>query len=330
MIPAEAGHLRSSGRSHTGLGGKPNQDRYQVVAHVVGDQGRPSMLAVLADGIGGRRAGDRAAQLALDTVVSSVAQSHASQPTGILQAAFIQASQVVLSSGEADPELQGMGSTCLAAWVLDDRLYAASVGNSRLYLLRQGRLQQLNVLHEFVRDDEEGEDRAAQERGKARAFLGSHLPIEPDFRLVTRPNQSPQRGQRRQGFRLRPNDRLLLCSDGLSDVLEEAQVAALLGDSEIDEAADLLVNAVLEAGGEDNVTAVVLAVPPAQPTSAQERRRLSKRWAATITASLLLVLISLAAWYFWVPKLQPGYTPEPTPLPTHTPVATNAAEADSP
>lgn len=333
MIPVDKGHLRHSGKSHPGLGDKPNQDRYQVAAYSVGISGRPSMLAVLTDGIGGRRAGHHAAQLALETVVNAVAQSHASQPTGILQAAFIRASQVILSGGEDDAELQGMGSTCLAAWVLGDQLYAASVGNSRLYLLRQGRLQQLNVVHEFVREDEQGRDSERQpspERGRPRAFLGSHLPVEPDFRLLIRPNRALKGSQRNQGFRLRPDDRLLLCSDGLSDVLDGPQIAALLGQGEAEEAAAVLVAAVLAAGGADNVTAVVLAVPPARPTSAQERRRVSKRWAATITASLLLVLISLMAWYFWVPTLQPGYTPETTALPTHTPVVTNTPETASP
>lgn len=334
MIPPEEAHLLFSGKSHHGLGGKPNQDRYQVVAQVAGASGRPSTLAVLTDGIGGRRAGDVAAQLALDTVVSAVAQSHASQPTGILQAAFIQAGQAVLARSEEDPQVQGMGSTCLAAWVLGDRLYSASIGNSRLYLLRRGRLQQLNVPHEFAREEERSSDadeqQAQQGRGKLRAFLGSHLPIEPDFRLLTRPNAPREGSQRGQGLRLRPNDRLLLCSDGLSDVLDEEQIAAQLGQGEADEVADRLVDAVLEAGGSDNVTAVVLAMPPALPASAQRGYRPGRRWAAAVVASLLLVLISLVAWYFWVPRLDPGYTPEPSPLPTHTPAATGTLESNPP
>lgn len=337
MIPSENAHLRHSASSHGGTAGKANQDRYWVSAYTVGTRQVGSVLAVLTDGIGGRRAGDVAAQEALDTVVRAVEQSYASQPLGILQAALIQASQVVLARAEETPEHKGMGSTCLVAWVLGDRLYTTNVGNSRLYLLRQGRLVALNVPHEFIREEPaEGERqkkaRPGSEVGQLRTFLGSHLPVEPDFRLPTRPGDLSANSARNQGFRLRPNDRLLLCTDGLSDVLSRDEITELLGSSEAEEAADVLVNAVLEKGGSDNVTAIVLAVPPARPTSALERRRALRSWMFALVAT---VLLASALYYTWqnlstvievagevTPTSLPTHTPEPTttPLPTITPV----------
>ena len=330
MIPAEQSHLRSSAHSHPGQGGKPNQDRYWVSAYTVGLE-RPmnSVLAILADGIGGRKAGDVAAQLALDTVKRAVESSHASQPTGILQAAFVQAGQAVLSESESKSKLQGMGSTCLVAWVLDDKLYSANVGNSRMYLLRQGSLQALNVPHEFIREEDGEAGRKARkvsELGQLRAFLGSHLPIEPDFRMPVRAGQLSPRTANNQGFRLRPNDRLLLCSDGLSDVLSEEDILNLLGGSEVEDAAKDLIEAVLEKGGQDNVSAIVLGVPPAHPTSAQQRRRQARRWLVTLISIVLLVVISLYAWESLVPVIEPVVEPAGTALPTHTPLPTNTPE----
>jgi protein phosphatase len=330
MIPAEKSHLRSSAHSHPGQGGKANQDRYWVSAYSVGLERRmDSVLAILTDGIGGRRSGDVAAQLALDTVKRAVESSHASQPTGILQAAFIQAGQVVLSGSESKSELQGMGSTCLVAWVLGDRLYTANVGNSRLYLLRQGSLLPLNVPHEFIREEdagEKGKDRKSTKLGQLRTFLGSNLSIEPDFRMPLRAGQLSPRSVGNQGFRLRPNDRLLLCSDGLSDVLNEEEILDLLGGSEVEDAAKDLIEAVLEKGGQDNVTAVVLGVPPARPTSAQERRRQARRWLVTLISIILLVFVSLYAWQYWVPAIEPVVASPGTALPTHTPLPTNTPE----
>jgi protein phosphatase len=288
-----------------------------------------SVLAILTDGIAGRKSGDVAAQLALDTVKRAVESSHASQPTGILQAAFIQAGQVVLSGSESQSELQGMGSTCLVAWVLGDRLYTANVGNSRLYLLRQGSLLPLNVPHEFIREEdaaEKGKDRKSTELGQLRTFLGSNLSIEPDFRMPLRAGQLSPRSTGNQGFRLRPNDRLLLCSDGLSDVLNEDEILDLLGGSEVEDAAKDLIEAVLEKGGQDNVTAIVLGVPPARPTSAQERRRQARRWLVTLISIVLLVFVSLYAWQYWVPAIEPGVVSPGTALPTHTPLPTNTPE----
>jgi protein phosphatase len=330
MIPAEKSHLRSSAHSHPGQDGKANQDRYWVSAYSVGLERRiDSVLAILTDGIAGRKSGDVAAQLALDTVKRAVESSHASQPTGILQAAFIQAGQVVLSGSESQSELQGMGSTCLVAWVLGDRLYTANVGNSRLYLLRQGSLLPLNVPHEFIREEdagEKGKDRRSSELGQLRTFLGSNLSIEPDFRMPLRAGQFSPRSAGNQGFRLRPNDRLLLCSDGLSDVLNDDEILDLMGGSEVEDAAQDLIEAVLEKGGQDNVTAIVLGVPPARPTSAQERRRQARRWLVTLISIILLLIVSLYAWQYWVPAIDPVVESPGTALPTHTPLPTNTPE----
>src|SRR3990172_10315093 len=150
MIPAEEAPLRVSTASDPGKGAKHNEDRYRLEAFSLGenDEGEV-MFAIVADGLGVHRAGEVAAERAVETIARRVAQSDASQPTAILQAAIIQASQAILYRSESRREWKGMGSTCLCAWLVDDRLYIASVGNSRLFLLRGRKLHQLNVVHQL-------------------------------------------------------------------------------------------------------------------------------------------------------------------------------------
>ena len=105
--------------------------------------GLPSLLAVVADGIGGHRAGEVAAELAVELISRSVAESDGQQPLYILQEALIRASQAIHKSAQENPEQRGMGSTCVCAWIIGDNLYTATVGDSRIYLLRAGGIYQL-------------------------------------------------------------------------------------------------------------------------------------------------------------------------------------------
>ncbi|MCW5875464.1 MAG: protein phosphatase 2C domain-containing protein, partial [Anaerolineales bacterium] len=182
MIPSEQPSFPVSIASHAG-DGKHNEDRYAVEHYRLSeDKTAPSLLAVVADGIGASRAGQVAAQLAVDAVTRLVAQSDASQPSGILQAAIIQASQVILQRSETRREWQGMGSTFLCAWLVGDRLYSASVGDARLYLLRGHSLQLLNVVHHFPRDRQLLDKRAGDE-DPLRGYLGAKTPVDAELRM---------------------------------------------------------------------------------------------------------------------------------------------------
>ena len=164
MIPSDKAHLLSSQFNHPGNGAKNNEDRYSLSAYQLSEgDATPSLLAIVADGRGGQRAGEVAAQTVVDVVSLAVAQSDASQPGAILQSAIIQAGQSILAQSESEAEKRGMGSTCLCAWMIANRLYTASVGNSRLFHLRQERLQQMNIVHNLAEDDEnEGEGDAEE------------------------------------------------------------------------------------------------------------------------------------------------------------------------
>ena len=266
MIPVEQAHLEIAAETHTGMKGKNNEDQFSVSAFslsVLDDT--PVIFAIIADGIGGHQAGEVASAIAVEMISQSVAESDASQPVEIMQAAMIRASQTILAQANNDGKKEGMGTTCVTAWVIGNSLFSASVGNSRLYLVRGGRLIHLNVDHTWV---QEAVDAGALTEAQARVhphanviqrYLGSPHEVEVDTRLRT--DRSARYNSENQGQELRPGDRLLLCSDGLNDMVEDAKILELVRSGDLQESVSALVDAANDAGGKDNITVVLLAVP---------------------------------------------------------------------
>ncbi len=267
MIPAEKAHLQVAARTHPGLKRPHNEDRFGVAAHLTPKGGQPSLLAVVADGMGGHRAGEVAAEIAVETVHREVAASDGRTPLETLDHALRLASEAVRREGAAEERHQGLGTTCVAAWVLGERLYIASVGDSRIYLLREGALRQLTTDHSWVQEAvEKGALTPEQARHHPRSnlirrYLGSPNGVMPDLRLKLRRGESDAQARRNQGLRLRPGDRLLLCTDGLTDLVDDDEIRENLQGYPLEEALDRLIALALERGGKDNVTVVGLAVP---------------------------------------------------------------------
>jgi protein phosphatase len=328
MIPAEISPYPVSESSHAGKGGEINEDRYRVESFFLDEENQfPSLFVIVADGIGAHRAGQVAAKLAVEAITRAVAQSDASQPTGILQAAIIQAGQAILHRAESRREWEGMGSTCLCAWIVNGRLYLASVGNSRLFLLRGRHLQQLNVIQQLPRDitpPVAKRGRKKQGEDPLRGYLGSKSPVEVELRLVYSPNVQARPSKKSQGLRLLPNDRILLCTDGLGDSLKPSEMLEILGDRDLDSAAPDLVQFALEKGTHANLTAVVIGIPPAKPTLRAEPINWRRAF-ASVALFGVLVFLSLFAWWLWFSKVSSLNPPTLTPIDTLTPVATNTS-----
>jgi protein phosphatase len=323
MIQTEQSLYLISSASHGGKGGQVNEDRFRVESFFL-DEGhnRTACFAVLADGVGAQRAGQVAAELAVDAIAAFVGQSDASQPTGILQAALVHANRVLVQRAESRPEWEGMGSTCLCAWVIGEKLYVASLGSSRLYLLRGRHLQLLNVLRALPGEAPvEGKAKRGRkgEDDPLRGYLGSKTQVEVDLKLDS-DNRRPS--EKNQGLRLQPNDRILLCSDGLGEALEENEIVEILGGRNAEEAAQALVDFGLEKGTAHNMTAVVVSVPPGRPPLAPIAFNW-RRALVTMVTFAALVLLGLLSWYVWLNSLQIGSPPEPTPIHTLTPIPTN-------
>lgn len=220
---AYGGCVQVASRTETGHVRQRNEDSLLVEP----DAG---VFAVL-DGLGGHPAGDVASGLAaraLGAALAPPALSDADDPEPLLLSAVEGGHEAIRAAAADDPDLAGMATTVVLSAVRDQQVWLAHVGDSRAYLLTDGRFEQV------TRDHGMG--------GYLTQALGLDGGIAPDVNRVT----------------LSPGSRLLLCSDGLTNMVDDAHVAALLADGDPQQACDALIEAALDAGGVDNVTLVVV------------------------------------------------------------------------
>ncbi len=269
MIPITCAHLHVAALSHPGMTGKNNEDRCAVLSHVLSESHpMPSLFAVLSDGIGGHRAGEVAAELAVNHISHVVSQSNGRNPVKIMEEAIHQASQAIAYHASNDPSRKGMGATCACAWIIGRHLYISYVGDSRIYLLRNGQLRQLTIDHTWIHEALEKkiiqpEDVPHHPNSHIiRRYLGSPNPPEVDIRLKLHPADNDAQARKNQGALLYADDTLLLCSDGLTDMVPDQDIRAILLDSKTPKVAvQHLVACANDRGGHDNITVIVIAVP---------------------------------------------------------------------
>jgi protein phosphatase len=303
MIPSDRPHLALAAQSHAGETGKNNEDAYSTTAYRLGD-GRPSVLAVVADGIGGHQAGEIASRITVDTAVQDLAAASGQQPVQQLRSAVVSAGRAVARAAQESEEREGMGSTIAVAWVIGRRLYTASIGDSRIYLMRQATLRQLSIDHTWVQEALDHRIITPQEAEGhpnahiLRRYLGGNLDVEPDMRMQWAPGDDDVRALSRQGLRLEPGDQILLCTDGLTDLVDFSELAAALGQEGSKEAVDSLVVLARARGGHDNITLALLTVP--MDAARAERRHASPLLVATAVLLLLALVLAGTAAAWWL------------------------------
>jgi serine/threonine protein phosphatase PrpC len=275
------------------------RDENQDVAAALAIGGRPSgggedFLLVVADGMGGHPAGDVASQIAMNTLMDALPTLPDDDLGLALKQAYRRANETVFRAGEEEPSHAGMGTTLTSALLHGKYATIAHVGDSRAYLLRGEVLTQVTRDHTFVAE-EVAQGRITAEaarrdprRNRLTHVIGTHPRLEgklPDIFELT----------------LLPGDRLLLCSDGLYDVLDDSEMRRALGEQDPGAAARQLVEAAKERGTRDNATAVVAAaIPTRVPTAATLPSPASRTGGvpgtviAVVIAILLVVLLLLA------------------------------------
>ena len=208
-------------------------------------------IAAVADGVGGHAAGEVASQWAIEAI-AHLDNSRLGKP---LDAALLDAvawgNQTIGFISECHPHTAGMSTTLTAVALSDDGAYVlANIGDSRTYLLRDGTLTQLTRDDSFVQYMVDGGHLTLEQarRHPSRSLVMEALDGRPERRPAT------------ETLAGRAGDRLLLCSDGLSDVLDHPTLEQLLGAGAAQEATDRLVDAALAAGGHDNVSVIVADV----------------------------------------------------------------------
>jgi protein phosphatase len=229
--------FRYGGMSHVGLVRGNNEDAGFASHHV----------QVVADGVGGAAAGEVASATAT-YVVSAMAAAHpATDAATLLRRAVAEAHHQLQAGVGREPTHAGMATTLVAALARHGQVTLAHIGDSRAYLWRHGRLRLLTTDHTFVQTLVDA-DRLTPEEARRHPY-----------RSVVLKSVNAQEEPHPDVFQVRasPGDRLLLCSDGLTDFVDQRVVAALLPHGHPDDAARALVDAALAAGGRDNVTCVV-------------------------------------------------------------------------
>jgi len=208
------------------------------------DQANRRGLVAVADGMGGHRAGEVASATALEALRAGVASGQQ------LPNAIEGANDAVLEKSESDQELRGMGTTLTAGMLgADGQLLVGHVGDSRAYLFRDAELTQITDDHSLVEEMVRGGELTPEqaEVHPQRSIITRALGIDPQVDVDVYP------------IELQPGDRILFCSDGLTTMVRQDEMAGILArEHDPKRAAQLLVDAANAAGGEDNVTAVIV------------------------------------------------------------------------
>lgn len=230
--------LRFIARTDVGLRRSSNQDSGYA----------SSRLIAIADGMGGAAAGDLASATAMNIVKTIDRDLRSDEdPRQALLQSVRDANKRLGEIAAADPSVDGMGTTLEAMLWTGDRFVTAHIGDSRAYRLRAGELTQLSVDHTFVQSLVDDGKLTIDE---ARVHPHRSLLLRV---LLGRPDNEPDIGE----LEGEVGDRYLLCSDGLTDMVTDANIAAALGEDDLGTAADRLVELALAGGGLDNVTVVI-------------------------------------------------------------------------
>ncbi|HEX2948976.1 MAG TPA: Stp1/IreP family PP2C-type Ser/Thr phosphatase [Armatimonadota bacterium] len=264
---------------------------------------REQAVFAVADGMGGHAHGEIASHLALETIAryaDTLSTAPSSELASDLHTAIQAANTAILSQAVEQEARNRMGTTLVVATICGDRLYFAHIGDSRLYLLRGDIFTQLTRDHSLVQ--------TMVDRGEISQEEAAIHPLRHQItRVVGGDNRvSPEIASQA----LQPGDIILLCTDGLSGAADAETIKQILASNETAQhKADALIQAALDAGGPDNITAVVVSYQRPRPVEKNGmRKKASESHHGTWLTMLLTVcgvvvfLAALVSWQYWHPS----------------------------
>jgi serine/threonine protein phosphatase PrpC len=243
-------------------------------------------ICIVADGMGGHRGGQEASNTAVRKITQYYYNQQDMAPLDALRAALRQANREITLLGQSHPELERMGTTVVLIAAQDNHAYMANVGDSRAYLWRQGEITQLSqddswVAHQVqMQTITPDQARNHAQRNVLMQHLGTTHDIEPHLLDV----------------QVQPGDRLLLCTDGVTGVVTDEELACILAHNPAHMIPTQLVQLALKKGSDDNVTAAVGEYRSVGPTSITRRflrRQRHRSGGRKIAIGLLLTLVGL-------------------------------------
>jgi len=238
--------IQASAKTDIGKKRKQNQDYVYVSTEPVGEL--PNLL-ILADGMGGHRAGDYASWFLTESISCFISKSRTKDTLRVFSTSIDLANSLLMEKADSDPMLSGMGSTLVLASVEDGTLTCANVGDSRLYIIHKDTIRQITRDHSYVEEmvslgliERDSEEYRLQKNIITRA-IGIEKKVQPDFFDES----------------LEDGDYILMCSDGLSNMVDDTELRDVIcGDGSVEEKIDLLIRRANENGGNDNI-GVILA-----------------------------------------------------------------------
>jgi PPM family protein phosphatase len=293
--------LEVGARSETGHVRDENQDRMSGTRVPLGQ------LYIVADGMGGHKGGAVAAELVVQELQQCISEASLDASVEkVIQAAFHKTNETVYQRAHAgDPATEGMGSTAVLVLISGRVARVAHVGDSRAYLYRKGRLMQLTTDHTVV-----------QKMVQAGMLTANEAIDHPNASILDRAigSQPSVVVDISEPWQLKEGDAILLCSDGLSGYVTDAEIASVLrSQAPVQEVPERLIKLALQKGGEDNVTVQVIQYGRRQETHLSARRFLPRFFplvaALALGGTLLAVALSL-----YLPVIESGSQTEQSAL----------------
>lgn len=236
--------MKTFSKTDVGMIREVNQDYVFASDTPIGSL--PNLL-VIADGMGGHKAGEYASRLAVEVVKQEVAEDTEENPEAMLKGAIISANRKLLEAAKQDARLSGMGTTIIVATVIGQALYFANVGDSRLYLLNED-IRQLSRDHSLV-----------QEMLRLGGINQEEAKHHPDKNIITRAVGAKAKLEVDFfEYRLKKGDIILMCTDGLSNMVEDEEIFRIVKSSrDVVEAVERLIEKANSNGGSDNIGVIV-------------------------------------------------------------------------
>lgn len=236
--------MKTFSKTDIGMVREVNQDYVFVSDAPIG---KLPNLFVVADGMGGHKAGEFASRFTVEVVREELVNSQEDEPEAMIKKAITSANQKLLETAEQDSRLEGMGTTLVVATVIDSTLYFANVGDSRLYLLNDD-IKQVSKDHSLVQEMvrlggiNQEEAKHHPDKNIITRAIGAKNYIEVDF----------------YEYRLKKNDIILMCTDGLSNMVEDEEILHIVnGSRDVVEAVERLIERANQNGGKDNIGVIV-------------------------------------------------------------------------
>ncbi len=237
--------MKTFSKTDIGMVREVNQDYVYVSDLPVG---KLPNLFIVADGMGGHKAGEYASRFTVEVVKDELAKSMEDGPEAMIRQAITSANQRLLETARQDSKLEGMGTTLVVATVIERTLYFANVGDSRLYLLNHD-IKQVSKDHSLV-----------QEMVRLGGIKQEDAKNHPDKNIITRAIGAKEQVEVDfYEYRLKKGDIVLMCTDGLSNMVEDTEILHIVkGSRDIVEAVEELINKANENGGKDNIGIVAV------------------------------------------------------------------------